>query len=115
MLKGKMKTSTGDTNTTEAPQFRENAQINAKIDDYIRNNPKRWEYIQGMSKDRMARTIVLKEVQDLDRQQRIHQGVNRKLDKHPELKDDIDNVLKHYPEDQREKVRISLASQALRS
>jgi predicted RNA-binding protein with PUA-like domain len=85
MLRGKPKTAPEIT-TDGAPQFRENPEINAKIDDYIKADPKRWEYIQAMSRERMARTIVLQDVQKQERTERIRSSVLKKLDENPELK-----------------------------
>ncbi len=78
MIKGKQDQSSASDST--APQFRENPDINAKIDNFIKANPKRWEYIQAMSPERMARTIVLQDVQKQERTERIRSGVLKKLE-----------------------------------
>ena len=103
--------SFGDTQ----PQFRENPQVNAKIDEYIKNNPKHWDYIQSMPPDRMARALVLSEVQKLDRQERIRAGVMKRLDSNPEMKQAFETLVKNLPEDQREKVMTTLAARTMRS
>ena len=117
MLKGRSKPENGSdaTDTTSQPQFKENAQVNAKIDDYIKANPKHWEYIQSMTPDRMARALVLSEVQKLDRQEKMRAGVMKKLDQNPEMKKALETVVKNLPEDQREKVMASLAMRAMRA
>ena len=89
MIKGKPPTQPQEDN---APQFRENPEINAKIDAYIKANPKRWDYIQSLSQERMARTIVLQDVQKQERTERIRAGVLRKLDENPELKKRISDA-----------------------
>ena len=88
MLKGRNKTENGGDAPAAAtqPEFRENPQVNAKIDDYIKANPKHWEYIQSMTPDRMARALVLNEVQKLNRQEKMQAGVMKKLDQNPEMK-----------------------------
>ena len=44
MLKGKPKAEPGEAGQEgQQPQFKENPQVNAKIDDYIKNNPKFWD------------------------------------------------------------------------
>ncbi|MEO6751233.1 MAG: hypothetical protein ABIP85_05600 [Chthoniobacteraceae bacterium] len=117
MLKGRSKPENGGdaADTTSQPQFKENAQVNAKIDDYIKANPKHWEYIQSMTPDRMARALVLSEVQKLDRQEKMRAGVMKKLDQNPEMKKALETVVKNLPEDQREKVMASLAMRAMRA
>ncbi len=117
MLKGRSKTENGGDASTAGtqPQFKENPQVNAKIDDYIKANPKHWEYIQSMTPDRMARALVLNEVQKQDRQEKMRAGVLKKLDQNPEMKKAFETVVKDLPEDQREKVMASLAMRAMRA
>jgi hypothetical protein len=112
MIKGKPPTQPQEDN---APQFRENPEINAKIDAYIKANPKRWDYIQSLSQERMARTIVLQDVQKQERTERIRAGVLRKLDKNPELKNAYQTLVKNLPEEQQEKMMANLAMRTQRS
>jgi hypothetical protein len=114
MLRGKPKSEPENT-TNGAPQFRENAEINAKIDNYIQDNPKRWEYIKAMSPERMARTIVLQDVQKLERTERIRMSVLKKLDENPELKKAYQTLVKNLPEDQQEKMMANLALRTQRT
>jgi hypothetical protein len=58
----------GAGQTSEPLAFRENAQVNEKIDAYIKNNPKEWAYIQGMPRDRLERSLVLQSVKKVERQ-----------------------------------------------
>ena len=117
MLKGRSKPEDGGAASAaeSQPQFKENPQVNAKIDDYIRANPKHWEYIQTMTPERMARALVLNEVQKQDRQQKMQAGVMKKLDQNPEMKKALQAAVKDVPEDQREKVMTSMAMRAMRS
>jgi hypothetical protein len=62
MLKGKSKPQDNGAGAEGAEQLRENPQVNAKIDQYIQNNPKHWQYIQSLPAERMARALVLNEV-----------------------------------------------------
>jgi hypothetical protein len=114
MIKGKPQdqSSASDSN---APQFRENPDINAKIDNFIKANPKRWEYIQAMSPERMARTIVLQDVQKQERTERIRSGVLKKLEENPELKKAYQTLVKNLPEDQQEKMMANLAMRTQRT
>jgi hypothetical protein len=112
MIKGKPPIQPQEDN---APQFRENPEINAKIDAYIKANPKRWDYIQSLSQERMARTIVLQDVQKQERTERIRAGVLRKLDENPELKNAYQTLVKNLPEEQQEKMMANLAMHTQRS
>ena len=103
----------GDAGTAE-PQFKENPQVNARIDEFIKNNPKQWDYIQSMPPERMARALVLNEVQKLDRREKMREGVLSKLDQNPEMKEHIQGLVKHLPEDQREDATVSIAARTMR-
>ncbi len=117
----KNRASNGDATTGAVPeqgdqaQFRDNPQVNAKIDAYIEANPKHWQYIQSMPPERMARALVLNEVNKEDRQQRMREGIMKKLDQNPEMKAAYETLVKNLPEDQREKMMTTLAARTLRS
>ena len=96
------------------PQLRENAQVNAKIDEYIKANPKHWDYIQSLPPERMARALVLNEVQKQERTQKMREGIVRKLEQDPELKQAYQNLVKNLPEDQREQAMINIAARTMR-
>ena len=55
--------------------YRINPEVEAKIDDWIKENPKNWNYIQAMPRDRLERTVVLNEVRQIERQQRMRDGM----------------------------------------
>lgn len=98
-----------------APKFKENTEVNTRIDEYIRSNPKRWEYIQSLPPERMARALVLNEIQKEDRREKMRQGVLTKLDQNPEMKEHIANLVKNLPEDQREGATVSIATRTMRA
>lgn len=119
MLK-KNRTGNGDeasaTQTQgDEPQFRDNPQVNAKINAYIEANPKHWQYIQSMPPERMARALVLNEVNKEERQQRMREGIMKKLDQNPEMKAAYETLVKNLPEDQREKMVATLAARTMRA
>ena len=99
----------------DPPRFRENPDINAKIDAYIKANPKRWAYIQSMSPERMARTIILQDVQKQERTERMRASVLRKLEQNPELKQAYQTLVKNLPEEQQEKMMANLALRTQRN
>jgi hypothetical protein len=113
MLKGKAKTQ--DESSEQPGQYRDNPKVNARIDEYIKTNTKHWEYIQSMPRERLERALVLSEVNKLDRQEKINAAIMRKLDQNPELKQAYETLVKHLPEDQREKTMVSIASRTMRS
>ncbi len=122
MIKGKPKQN-GDAGGSsgsvaeeaEQPSYRQNPEINAKIDAYIKNNPEHWQRIQSMPKERMARTIVLNAVRNQERDQRINQAVKKKLDANPAMKQAYETLVKDLPADQRQDMILQLARRNQRS
>ena len=115
------KTKTPPTNgangTGNPPEttYRVNPEIEAKIDAHIKENPKYWNYLQTMPRERLERTVVLNEVRELDRQQRIREGVLKQINRNPELKRAYDLLVKDLPEDQKEGVIAQLGRTARRA
>src|SRR6266852_8605394 len=117
MLKGKAKlpAEIGQETPNGEPQYRDNPRVNARIDDYIKNNPKHWDYIQALPPERMARALVLNEVQKLERQEKMRDGIMRKLEQNPELKQAYETLVKHLPDEQKERVMLNIAGRTMRS
>ena len=105
----------GNAAPADQPTFRINPEVDAKIDAYIKENPKYWTYVQAMPRDRLERTVVLNEVREIDRQQRMREGVMNQINRNPEMKRAYDLLVKDLPEDQREGVITQIARQARRA
>ena len=99
----------------DPPTYRTNPEVEAKIDAYIKDNPKHWVYLQGMPRDRLERTVVLNEVRQLDRQQRMREGMMERINADPKLKQAYEILVKDVPEDQREEVMTQMARQKQRT
>ena len=97
------------------PKYRDNVEINAKIDAYIQSNPKEWAYIQGLPRERLERMLVLQQVNKLDRRERIRASVMKQLDANPELKEAYKKLVKNLPVEQQERAMMSIASRTLRT
>ncbi len=108
--------ATGTTNSAgdQAP-YRINPEVDAKIDAYIRENPKYWSYVQGMPRERLERSVVLNEVQKLERQQRVREGLMKQINDNPQLKEAFETIVKSVPEGERENVMLQVAGQARRT
>ena len=100
---------------SEQPTYRQNPDVDSKIDAYVRENPKYWAYIQGMPRERLERTLVLNEVRELDRQQRMKEGILKQINQNPALKQAYETLVKDLPEEQRETMIAQLARQAKRA
>ena len=68
-----------------------------------------------MHRERLERTLVLTEVREVERQQRMREGVLKSINRNPELKQAYDTLVKDLPEEQREGVITQLARQAKRA
>jgi len=99
----------------ETPTYRINPEVEAKIDAYIKDNPKHWVYLQGMPRDRLERSVVLNEVRQVERQQRMRDGLMKRINSDPKLKQAYDTLVKDVPEEQREEVMTQMARQKQRT
>src|ERR1700722_14002501 len=102
MLKGKARLVADSNPAGDGGTLRDNPKVNAKIDDWIKNNPKHWAYIEAMPTDRMKRSLVLHEVQKGERMEKLDKGLMRKVNENPETKQAYEMLVKHLPEGQRE-------------
>lgn len=97
------------------PTYRVNPDVEAKIDAYVKDNPKHWAYIQGMPRDRLERTVALNEVRQIERQERMREGMMKRINADPKLKQAYEILVKDVPEDQREEVMTRMAQQKQRT
>jgi hypothetical protein len=68
-----------------------------------------------MPRDRLERTVVLNEVRQLERQERMRDGMMKKINASPELKQAYETLVKNVPEEQREEVMSQIARQTQRA
>ena len=108
--------ATATSPTSAAPStYRINPEVEGKIDAHIKENPKHWAYLQSMPRDRLERTVVLNEVRQLERQERMRDGMMKKINANPELKQAYEILVKNVPEEQREEVMSQIARQTQRA
>jgi hypothetical protein len=99
----------------QTPKYRDNVEINAKIDAYIQANPKEWAYIQGLPRERLERMLVLQNVNKIERSARIRASVTKQLEANPELKEAYRKLVKNLPAEQQERAMMSIAARTLRT
>lgn len=87
---------------------RTNPEAETKINEWINANPKNWEYLQAMPRDRLERTVVLNEVRQLERRQYVDTGVLQNIKNNPDLKAAYDVLLKDVPEEKRDEVILGM-------
>lgn len=99
----------------EPPAYRANPEIDARIDAYIKDNPKHWSYIQAMPRERLERSVVLNELRTIERQQRVRDSVLGRINQDPSLRQAYDRLVKDLPEEKRDDVIAQLARQQQRA
>ena len=99
----------------DIPKYRDNAEVNAKIDAYIQANPKEWTYIQSLPRERLERMLVLQNVNKIERRARIRASVTKQLEANPELKEAYRKLVKNLPAEQQERAMMSIAARTLRT
>jgi hypothetical protein len=99
--------SNGDNNPSL--EFRENPRVNIQIDGFIKENPKRWDFIKSMPRERLERALVWEQIRTSERQQKMNGGLLRKIEENPTLKKDYETLLSHVPENQRERAKVAIA------
>lgn len=110
MLKRDGKPAQNSGETKDQPfEFRENQRVNMQIDQYIKDNPDHWKVIKAMPRERLERHAVWQQIRHNMRKERLDNGLLRKIEENPELKRDYETLLKHLPEDQRERAKVSIA------
>jgi hypothetical protein len=99
----------------QTPEYRINPEVEGKIDAHIKENPKYWAYLQEMPRDRLERTVVLNEVRQLERQERMRETMMKRINADPKLKQAYETLVKDVPEEQREEVMTQMARQKQRA
>ena len=107
--------ASGNAAPADQPTFRTNPEVDAKIDAHIKENPKYWNYVQAMPRERLERTVVLNEVRELDRQQRMREGMMKRSNSNPALTHAYETLVKDLPDDQKEGVIAQIGRTARRA
>jgi len=90
-------------------EIRENPRVNAQIDDYIKQNPKRWAYVKSLPRERLERALVWEKIRFSERQQKLNNGVMRRMEQNPTLKKAYDALIAQLPESERQRASASIA------
>ena len=91
-----------------------NPEIDKKIDEFIKNNPKQFEYYNSLPKQRLVRVAILKDIQARDRTERTRSAILRKLDADPEMKQSVETLVRNLPEETKRKAMANIASRSFR-
>jgi hypothetical protein len=105
----------GAGNTNTEPAYRSNPEIEAKIDNWIAQHQKDWTYIKNLPRERLERSLVLNEVRQIERRQRVQEGVMKEINSDPARKQAYDLLMKDVPEEQREGMITKMEQQKWRA
>ena len=95
-------------------EFKNNPEIDQKIDAFIRKNQKQFDYYKSLPKERLVRVLILKDIQARERGERARSTILRKLDSDPEMKKSVETLVRDLPEDRKRAAMANIASRTLR-
>lgn len=93
----------------QEPKARTNPEIDAKIDEFIKENPKLLEYYQGLPKEQLIRKLVLGKMQRAGYANQRNQEIIAWVEEHPEIKAKIEARVKNVPEANRQRAFLTAA------
>lgn len=105
----------GASNTSNEHTYRTNPEVEAKIDNWIAQHQKDWTYIKNLPRERLERSLVLNEVRQIEKRQRVREGVMKEINGDPTRKQAYDLLMKDVPEDQREVIITKMEQQKWRA
>ena len=93
----------------QEPTLRRNPEIDAKLDRFIQENPKLFEYYQGLSKEELIRKQMLGKMQRSEYTNGRNEEIKAWVEEHPEIKSKIEERIRNVPEANRERAFINAA------
>ena len=87
---------------------RKNPEVDAKIDHYIKSNPRFMSYLQSMPRERLERMIAWNEVRRVEQRERIDGRLRQEIEKNPQLKEAFDLILRKVPVERREDAMVEI-------
>lgn len=108
------KSSKVNETTADDQQPKINPEIDKKIDAFIQENPKQFDYYNALPKERLVRVAILKDIQAQERTERTRSAILRKLDSDPEMKKSVETLVKNLPDDKKRTAMANIASRTFR-
>jgi hypothetical protein len=102
-------------NASKEPNYVSNPEIEAKIDDWIKQNPKSWTYIQALPRDRLERTVVLNDVRKLEARQRVDGEIMTAINNDSTRKQAYDILTKDMSDEQRDEFILKMEREKRRT
>jgi hypothetical protein len=89
------------------PRF--NPEVDAKITQFIKDNPKLYDYYAEQSKEQLIRKLMLGKMQRNEYVQSQHNEVREFLDQNPEIKEKVEERLRRMSPNRRERAFMTVA------
>jgi hypothetical protein len=105
----------GATAPNESQNYSINPETDAKIDNWIKQNPKGWDYIKAMPRDRLERTVVLNDVRKIEARQRFETGLMKEINNDPARRQAYDILTKDMSLEQREEAILGMEREKRRA
>jgi hypothetical protein len=102
-------------NASKEPNYVSNPEIEAKIDDWIKQNPKSWTYIQSLPRERLERTVVLNDVRKLEARQRVDGEIMTAINNDSTRKQAYDILTKDMSDEQRDEFILKMEREKRRT
>ena len=93
----------------QEPTIRTNPEIDAKIDEFIKENPKLLEYYQALPKEQLIRKLILGKMHRAGYANQRNQEIIAWVEENPEIKAKIEARVKNVPEANRQRAFITAA------
>jgi hypothetical protein len=93
----------GATASNEPRTYRTNPETETKIDNWIKDNQKDWDYIKALPVDRLRRTLVLNDIRKTEAIGRIDQEILKAVNDDPKRRESYDVLTEGMTQEQREK------------
>lgn len=93
----------------QEPTIRTNPEIDAKIDAFIKENPKLLEYYQELPKEQLIRKLILGKMQRAGYANQRNEEIIAWVEEHPDIKAKIEARVKNVPEANRPRAFLTAA------
>jgi hypothetical protein len=94
-------TGANGATASNEPNYRINPELEGKIDDWIKENPKDWKYITDMPIDRLRRTVVLNDIRKTEARERIDEDILKSVNNDTKRRESYDVLTEGMSEEQR--------------
>ena len=107
--------TSGQTPPEPTQELTRNPETERRIDEFIKNNPRQFAYYNSLTKERLVRAAILKDIEARDRAERTRSAILRKLNSDPEMKESVEAFVHNLPEEEKRAVRENTVSRAVRT